>query len=80
MEPITEQRQVPGPVVYGYLLLMAACRARRAALSRAPELVRLQPMCGRISGRETHGARPCRMPRGRRRGRELFLPDLARTR
>jgi hypothetical protein len=35
MEPITEQRQVPGPVVYGYLLLTAACRARRAALSRA---------------------------------------------
>jgi hypothetical protein len=32
---ITEQRQVPGPVVYGYLLLTAACRARRAALSRA---------------------------------------------
>ena len=35
MEPITEQRQVPGPVVYGYLLLTPACRARRAALSRA---------------------------------------------
>ena len=35
MGPITEQRQVPGPVVYGYLLLTAACRARRAALSRA---------------------------------------------
>lgn len=35
MGPITEQRQVPGPVVYGYLLLAAACRARRAALSRA---------------------------------------------
>jgi hypothetical protein len=35
MESITEQRQVPGPVVYGYLLLTAACRARRAALSRA---------------------------------------------
>ena len=32
---ITEQRQVPGPVVYGYLLLTAACRFRRAALSRA---------------------------------------------
>jgi hypothetical protein len=32
---ITEQRQVPGPVVYGYLLLTAACRTRRAALSRA---------------------------------------------
>lgn len=35
MGPITEQRQVLGPVVYGYLLLTAACRARRAALSRA---------------------------------------------
>ena len=35
MGPITERRQVPGPVVYGYLLLTAACRARRAALSRA---------------------------------------------
>ena len=35
MESITEQRQVPGPVVYGYLLLTPACRARRAALSRA---------------------------------------------
>lgn len=32
---ITEQRQVPGPVVYGYLLLTAAGRARRATLSRA---------------------------------------------
>jgi hypothetical protein len=32
---ITEQRQVPGPIVYGYLLLTAACLARRAALSRA---------------------------------------------
>jgi hypothetical protein len=32
---ITEQRQVPGPVVYGYLLLTAACLARRIALSRA---------------------------------------------
>ena len=35
MGPITEQRPVPGPVVYGYLLLTAACRARRAVLSRA---------------------------------------------
>lgn len=35
MGPITEQRQAPGPVVYGYLLLTAACRARRTALSRA---------------------------------------------
>jgi hypothetical protein len=35
MGPITEQRQVPGPVVYGYLLLTVACRTRRAALSRA---------------------------------------------
>jgi hypothetical protein len=35
MGPITERRQVPGPVVYGYVLLTAACRARRAALSRA---------------------------------------------
>ncbi len=35
MGPITERRQVPRPVVYGYLLLTAACRARRAALSRA---------------------------------------------
>jgi len=32
---VTEQRRVPGPVVYGYLLLTAACRARRAVLSRA---------------------------------------------
>jgi hypothetical protein len=32
---ITEQRPVPGPVVYGYLLLAAACLARRIALSRA---------------------------------------------
>ena len=32
---ITEQRQVPGPVVYGYLLLTAAGRTRRVALSRA---------------------------------------------
>jgi hypothetical protein len=32
---ITEQRQVPGPIVYGYLLLTAACLARRAALTRA---------------------------------------------
>lgn len=32
---ITERRQVPGPVVYGYLLLTAACRTRRAVLSRA---------------------------------------------
>ena len=35
MEPITEQRQVPGPVVYGYLRMAAPSRARRAALSRA---------------------------------------------
>jgi hypothetical protein len=35
MGPITEQRQVPGPVVYGYLLLTATCQTRRAALSRA---------------------------------------------
>ena len=35
MGPITERRQMLGPVVYGYLLLTAACRARRAALSRA---------------------------------------------
>jgi hypothetical protein len=35
MGPITEQRQVPGPVVYGYLLLTAAGWTRRAALSRA---------------------------------------------
>lgn len=34
MGRITEQRPVPGPVVYGYLLLTAACRARRAVLSR----------------------------------------------
>ncbi|MGH3261926.1 MAG: hypothetical protein ACRDNS_08030, partial [Trebonia sp.] len=35
MGPITERWQVSGPVVYGYLLLTAVCRARRAALSRA---------------------------------------------
>jgi hypothetical protein len=35
MGPITEQRPVPGPVVYGYLLLTAAYRARRTVLSRA---------------------------------------------
>jgi hypothetical protein len=35
MEPITEQRQVPGPVVYGYLRMTAPNRARRAALTRA---------------------------------------------
>jgi hypothetical protein len=35
MEPITEQRQVPGLVVYGYLLMTAASLARRAALTRA---------------------------------------------
>lgn len=36
MEPITEQRQVPGLVVYGYLLLMtAAGPSRRAALTGA---------------------------------------------
>jgi hypothetical protein len=36
MEPITEQRQVPSLVVYGYLLLMtAASPSRRAALTRA---------------------------------------------
>ena len=36
MEPITEQRQVPGLVVYGYLLLMtAASPSRGAALTRA---------------------------------------------
>jgi hypothetical protein len=35
MGPITEQRQVPGPVVYGYLLLTAACQARHIALGRA---------------------------------------------
>jgi hypothetical protein len=34
MEPITEQRQVPGPVMYGYLLTAAASPARRAALTR----------------------------------------------
>lgn len=35
MEPITEQRQVPGLLVYGYLCLASASAARRAALSRA---------------------------------------------
>lgn len=35
LESITEQRQVLGPVVYGYLLVPAPSRARRAALSRA---------------------------------------------
>jgi hypothetical protein len=35
MSIITEQRHVAGPVVYGYLLLTAACLTRRIALSRA---------------------------------------------
>ena len=35
MEPITEQRQVPGPGVYGYLRLASPSRARREALTRA---------------------------------------------
>jgi hypothetical protein len=36
MEPITEQRQVPSLVVYGYLLLLLRRSARRrAALTRA---------------------------------------------
>lgn len=36
MELITEHRQVPGPIVYGYLrMTTAACRTRRDALSRA---------------------------------------------
>lgn len=34
MEPITEQRQVPGLLVYGYLRLASSSPARRAALSR----------------------------------------------
>jgi len=34
MGVITEQRQVPGPVVYGYLLLTAVSLGRRIALSR----------------------------------------------
>lgn len=35
MEPITERRAVPGPVVYGYLRLAAPSPARRAALTMA---------------------------------------------
>ena len=35
MEPITERRAVPGPVVYGYLRLDAPSPARRAALTMA---------------------------------------------
>lgn len=35
MEPITEQREVPGPVVYGYLRIPSPNPARRAALARA---------------------------------------------
>jgi hypothetical protein len=35
MEPITEQRQVPALVVYGYLRVKAASAARMAALARA---------------------------------------------
>ena len=35
MEPITEQREIPGPVVYGYLRLPSPNPARRAALARA---------------------------------------------
>lgn len=35
MEPVTEQRQVPAVVVYGYLRTKAASAARRAALARA---------------------------------------------
>ena len=35
MEPITEQREVPGPVVYGYLRLPSPNPARRAALAGA---------------------------------------------
>lgn len=35
MEPVTEQRPVPGPVVYGYLRMPAPNQTRRAALSMA---------------------------------------------
>lgn len=35
MEPITEQRVVPGPVVYGYLRIPVPNPARRAALTMA---------------------------------------------
>jgi hypothetical protein len=35
MEPITEHRQVPGPVVYGCHHMTAPSRGRRAALTRA---------------------------------------------
>lgn len=35
MEPITEQRRVPGLVVYGYLRMTAPRPARRSALARA---------------------------------------------
>jgi hypothetical protein len=35
MEPITERRAVPGPVVYGYLRLATLSLARRAALTTA---------------------------------------------
>jgi hypothetical protein len=35
MEPVTEQRPVPGPVVYGYLRMPAPNQSRRAALVTA---------------------------------------------
>lgn len=35
MEPLTESRPVPGPLVYGYLRLPSSSRTRRAALTRA---------------------------------------------
>lgn len=35
MGPVTEQRPVPGPVVYGYLRMPGPNQTRRAALTRA---------------------------------------------
>jgi hypothetical protein len=35
MEPITEQRPMPGLIVYGYLRMTAPSPARRTALTRA---------------------------------------------
>src|SRR6266567_4201858 len=35
MEPITEQRQMPGLIVYGYLRMTARSATRRTALTRA---------------------------------------------
>ena len=34
-EPLTEQRHVPGPLVFGFLRLVSVSRARQLALTRA---------------------------------------------